>query len=68
MNIQDAVTAALEQGKGITRKSWMPRPIYLIPTNTTVRFVIVLPNNDKPAPRWEPSADDLVANDWIIYG
>jgi hypothetical protein len=68
MSIQDAVTAALEQGKGITRKSWMPRPIYLIPTNTTAGLIIVCPNDDKPAPRWEPSAEDLTANDWLIYG
>ena len=69
MNIQDAVTAALEQGKGITRKSWMSQPIYLVPTNTTVCLIIVIPNdNHRTASRWEPCAEDLAANDWIIYG
>ncbi|MCT2909277.1 DUF2829 domain-containing protein [Schleiferilactobacillus harbinensis] len=68
MSIQDAVTAALEQGKGITRKSWMPRPIYLIPTNTTACLIIVIPDDHRTAPRWEPSAEDLTANDWLIYG
>ncbi|WP_179394945.1 Thoeris anti-defense Tad2 family protein [Lacticaseibacillus absianus] len=69
MTIGEAINKAVEQQKGITRESWMPRPMFLIPTNTTAAVLIVSSRDeDRPGKRWEPFSDDLIANDWIVYG
>ncbi|AMW98414.1 Thoeris anti-defense Tad2 family protein [Rummeliibacillus stabekisii] len=67
MNIQEAILAALKEGRGITRESWGTRSILIIPTNTTACMVSV-DFNDHSTPRWQPTADDLTANDWYVYG
>lgn len=67
MNIQDAILQAKEKGRGITRTSWGTRTPMIIPTNTTARLIwIDFKDNSKL--RWQPSADDLIADDWIVYG
>lgn len=65
MKIRRAIMKAREQGRGIARMSF-PRPVWIIPTNTTERMIIV--SNDNLTARWEPSAQDLLADDWIVYG
>lgn len=34
MNIQQATKIAVKQKRGITRKSWGPRSVTILPTNT----------------------------------
>ncbi|WP_076634861.1 MW1434 family type I TA system toxin [Lactiplantibacillus plantarum] len=66
MKISKAIKEAQKSGLGIARRSQFPRPIWLIPTNTTERILMV--TKDGLSSRWEPSADDLTAKDWIVYG
>lgn len=69
MDIREACLKAQRVGKGITRKSYGSRPLVLLPTNTE-NCVIMIPsnNNEFKAVRWDPSADDLLAEDWYVYG
>ncbi|WP_087843037.1 Thoeris anti-defense Tad2 family protein [Lactiplantibacillus plantarum] len=66
MKISKAIKEAQKSGRGIARRSQFPRPIWLIPTNTTERILMV--TKDGLSSRWEPSTDDLTAKDWIVYG
>ncbi|WP_172577118.1 Thoeris anti-defense Tad2 family protein [Ligilactobacillus agilis] len=42
----------------------------IFPTTTFCGLIIVgrgaTPANDKAAVRWQPSAEDLLANDWVL--
>jgi len=67
MVISEAIKEALKQGRGIARKSNMPNATLVIPTNTTNGMFIVTKNEDI-TPRWQPLADELMADDWIVYG
>lgn len=67
MNIQDAIKEADKQGKGIAREEWGLRPESIFPTNTIQCCILVSFKGDSIKPRWNPSKDDLVADDWIVY-
>lgn len=67
MKIQKAIEKANAQKRGITRESWFPAPVWLIPTNTPVGMVIVSKNKEF-IPGWSPQAADINATDWIVYG
>lgn len=75
MDIQSAVSAAITRGKWITRKctnlSWAYTK--LEPTNDSEGFVVhtrypacARERNRRRIPRWQPQADDLLADDWIL--
>lgn len=72
MNIRDAILTAQKKQKGISRKSWTPGESYILPTNMSTCMIIV-PYRDfekgksNIIPRWEPTADDLTAEDWFVY-
>lgn len=67
MKLRKAIIKADQQKRGITRKSWGARPMWIIPTNTTVCMILM--NGDKAwGTRWNPKQSDLLADDWIIYG
>ena len=66
MKLRKAIIMAQKNGRGIARLSQFPQPIWLIPTNTTERIIIVADN--KFTSRWEPSYEDLIAKDWVVYG
>ena len=53
----------------MTRKSYGFQPPILLPTNTE-KCVIVIPFNKKKIKlnRWNPNLDDLLAEDWYVYG
>ncbi|WP_060459280.1 MW1434 family type I TA system toxin [Lactobacillus acetotolerans] len=68
MKIDEAIILAKQKGLGIARKSWMPKPITIIPTNTSNCCLIISSNREKITSRWEPSASDLIANDWKVLG
>lgn len=72
MYIHEAVTKVLENGKYITRKPSDPETIWsftrLEPTNGLECVII---HNDKlrhhsPRARWQPTAEDLMADDWEV--
>lgn len=69
MNLRDACLKAKKEGRGITRKSYGQRsPIYL-PTNTTACVLIIpLSEGQFKTKRWNPNLDDLIAEDWYVYG
>lgn len=67
MNIQEAIKEAGKQKRGITRKSWGPNPIWIIPTNTT-SCMVIMKNDKKIGVRWNPKSQDITATDWIVYG
>lgn len=71
MYINQAIEQAVRQKKGITRKSWMPRELTLIPTNTisgiaAVQFTSYKKIKSNIMPNWQPVADDLTADDWVV--
>ena len=52
-----------DTGKGVRRLSW-PKDWCIKPTNNELCCAIFSKN--KSAPRWEPTKDDITANDWEI--
>jgi hypothetical protein len=69
MNLQEAALQGLQQKKGITRKSWMPKGPLIIPTNTKSGCIIEPYSSKEPVEkRWQPSFNDLIADDWIPMG
>lgn len=69
MNIIEALKKAKKEGRGIARKYELPSPsIYILPTNTTERMLIVNPNTRRVETMWEPSYTDLVKTEWVVYG
>lgn len=69
MNIREACLKAKKEGRGITRKSYGPRPSIYLPTNTTA-CVLIIPfaEGHFKTKRWNPNLDDLIATDWYVYG
>ena len=66
MNIKEAVEMALEKGCLIRRRSWFEQFSSIKPTNT-IDGCLLVPKNDKPPVKWwNPQADDLIAEDWIL--
>lgn len=75
MDIQRAVSAAITRGKWITRKctnlGWAHTK--LEPTDDSEGFIVhvrypecVGVRSRRSVPRWQPQADDLLADDWIL--
>lgn len=67
MNIHDAALEAKETGRGFTRVSFGENAPYFIATNTT-DGIIVSDNTKKLVARWQPTLEDIVADDWYVYG
>lgn len=67
MNIQNATREALRNNKYIRRKSTGNSGARIKPTNTyDCCLLIVLEKDNQQGRCWNPTADDLMANDWII--
>lgn len=70
MYINQAIEKANKRNKGITREAWMPGGVKILPTNLSIGMVVIPYRSfengrSNITPRWEPSADDLTADDWI---
>ncbi|EVJ19242.1 TPA: DUF2829 domain-containing protein [Staphylococcus aureus] len=69
MNIQKATKLAMEKGISIRREN---QDVYgILPTNLQRYQCLVVSRHYKKkrqtaAGRWQPSADDLIADDWIL--
>ncbi|ASR69240.1 Thoeris anti-defense Tad2 family protein [Leuconostoc mesenteroides] len=69
MNITEATKKALQSGRGITRPEFIKNTKYglwFLPTKSTLGYLII--DNKEITPLWQPSANDIIANDWIVYG
>lgn len=66
MFIHEAVKEAMVKKCYIKRATaWWGNITKLLPTNT--QDCIVIYSNSKPPRRgWEPNAEDLIADDWIV--
>ncbi|MFI3546901.1 MW1434 family type I TA system toxin [Mammaliicoccus sciuri] len=70
MNIQDATKMAMQEGKAIQRKSDNSVGA-ILPSNLTRYQCLIVSNIYKSKgqiahARWQPSADDLLADDWEL--
>lgn len=63
MNIQKAVMAAIAIDGYITRGPWKHH-LYIKPTDLPERCLVV--TRDEKTPRWEPGAEELMAEDWEV--
>ena len=78
MTITEALKArGKENGYFVTRASWnanyvhrttglMGPPVYLVPTSSPDGIMIQSWYEDHPCRRWQPTAEDLMAEDWIV--
>ena len=66
MHIHDAVTLAYRDHLSMRRKTF-PEGLHIFPTNGDA-CCIILSDGGRIAPRWNPTADDLTADDWIVEG
>ena len=64
MFIHEAVSAAITNGCRIARSSCSS--ITIQPTNGPMCCIIYGPEIDRSTPRWNPQADDLLADDWVL--
>lgn len=68
MNIRKAIKKAQIHGSGIARRSWSPQWGWLLPTNSEFGILLMPYEFDgEISPRWEPSLDDLLADDWEAF-
>ena len=63
MNIVEATKKA-DSKHAIRRKSWVSNSLVLVPTNST--FLTAMIFQSVINVRWEPSKEDLIADDWEI--
>lgn len=74
MNIQEATKVALEEGQFITRETEEFKAFRIQPTHTDDCFVVHISKEyvdqmgEKyiPGKRWNPKAEDILANDWAV--
>lgn len=66
MNIHEATMIALEDGKFIARTNFKDHA-KIQPTNGIGGCILSMVDNSKePRGGWQPSADDLIADDWTV--
>jgi hypothetical protein len=65
VKISEAVEKALKEDKGITRKSLQKYGFEIHPTNSG-ECCYVVTKNQQPSRCWNPTADDLMADDWEL--
>ena len=65
INIVDAARLAADKRTRITRKAWEGH-VSIMPTDTPDCCVAVSKIAKAPCPRWQPKAEDLMAEDWTI--
>ena len=64
MFINEAASIAASRTLGMRRETF-PEGLQIIPTNDDA-CCIVLTARGAIAPRWNPTASDLTADDWIV--
>lgn len=65
MKIDEAVKRAIEENASIIRKSTMKSNTRIKPTNTyDCCIIFTVGSNHQQSRYWNPTADDLIADDW----
>jgi hypothetical protein len=68
MSISEATKKALESGRGITRhKIKQEHDLWFLPTKTILGYLIITSDRDICS-RWQPTAEDILADDWFVVG
>lgn len=68
MLINEAIAMARVEQKAIRRKKWEGLGMLLLPTNSNSLRIVIFSEHEKKGTRfWNPSAEDLVADDWEVY-
>lgn len=62
MTIIDAINGTNESHSYIKRVSW-DQPVKLLPTDEVQGFVVIMPASRMNS--WNPSKEDILADDWI---
>lgn len=76
MYLDEAVRQSQDSGRGFTRKAYLFKPESIREPDFTVWFyatnsilgTLLVDSNEHITPRWQPSLEDLTADDWIVYG
>lgn len=63
MTIIEAIRSITEDYSYIKRASW-DQPVKLLPTDEVQGFVVIMPASRMNS--WNPSKDDILADDWIV--
>lgn len=67
MYIHQAAIQALCDGKSITRAGGLVwAKVKITPTNTDDCCIIYSTFEDRTSKRWNPKADDLIADNWVV--
>ena len=64
MFIHEAVKKAMDIGGLISRQEY-EGTVRIQPTDSCEGFILINSNN-VPHPRWQPRAEDIIAEDWIV--
>lgn len=64
VDICKAAREAVKTGQLISRAAW-PDGLWVRPTNTDECCIIGMEGRT-PSPRWQPAAEDLIADDWEL--
>lgn len=65
MNIYEATKEALRVG-GWIKRPWGDDGFYVKPTDTGDACLVFAHEKKSPAKRWNPFAEDLIAEDWEV--
>lgn len=68
MKIDIAIKATTEKRPFITRTAWAGQGIKIRPTDSPECCIISSPYCARPSRGWQPTAEDLTAEDWITTG
>ncbi|HDP1995946.1 TPA: MW1434 family type I TA system toxin [Staphylococcus aureus] len=70
MNIREATKMSMRLGRDIYRKSQYELRVTLIPSNVHGYIAVVREGSNKRSltPWWQPTAEDLLAEDWVVLG
>lgn len=69
MHIHEATKKALESQSALKRAEWEEKGlnVIVIPTNINMPLDgVILGNPQRRAHNWNPTPDDLMANDWEV--
>lgn len=71
MNISEAIKARTIEKQYITRELWQAElwpasDLKVLPTNTPDCCVLISQASRGPCRGWQPQAEDLCADDWIV--
>lgn len=68
MLIHEAIWKANVDSKAIRRMIWREQGLVIIPTNSdALKMYVVSLEGKKGSRYWNPSAEDLTADDWEVF-